>query len=77
MRANQRKKVNKITRISNGMGGFSTRKEKINEIFQKFFADLFSSKLIHGTKEALSLVQRRVTNEMNYSLTKFFYNVGG
>jgi hypothetical protein len=70
--ATHRRNTNKINAILDASGAECTSQEEISKAFTQYFTDLFSSGGMQGVEECLANVQPKVTDEMNFSLTREF-----
>ena len=83
--ATARKKRNNIRKLLDDSGNWVEEKE-LRDHITKYFSKLFTSEVLHPNQEVLSLVRRRVSNEMNSALLapytaedvrKALFDIGG
>ncbi|XP_040994390.1 uncharacterized protein LOC121240940 [Juglans microcarpa x Juglans regia] len=70
--ASQRRKTNTINNIYDGEGHLQNSAQVINQIFQDFFKDLFSTSNPVGQQQFVETMPRVITDEMNHMLQKDF-----
>ncbi|XP_042988728.1 uncharacterized protein LOC122316263 [Carya illinoinensis] len=64
------KKVNLINRITDDRGNWATNPVEVGKAFQSYYENLFSSSNPTGCEEALQVVNKLITHDMNQQLMK-------
>jgi hypothetical protein len=72
MKANQRRKKNKIDSISDSNGQLQYEEDKIEQIFVDQFQNLFSSRETFNIPEIVEVVKGRITADMHQHLSEEF-----